>query len=622
MYHEAEKWAKNLSRLARGLKDLPLYYKVLSEPNNGGISPERCYEVLKYAHKGLTKGDPEARIIGLNTSKFDWGRQKVVWGLGGLKYVYAVGVHPYCGPRVGSSKPERAHGIGNLMCMLRLDDMIRQYNNGRPKKIWASEVGYDTTPGEPHAVSWEEQANYMARMVIEFKTMDNFGKIHQHGVTDGYPEQFQFAFFTYFNQPKPLAVAYHSIAERMTGVRWLKTLQTPDNVRTYVCEQKDGRQMLVAWSVDGPDRFALPVPCDSVKMMDLMGVYHELEAQNGILALDLTESPVFIGPAKGKLIADRWVQTSGRYREVRPGEKNKRLLVKVRNDGARPMAGALSCSPPQGLTVEPSPVLVDLPPGAQQECEFTLSAQPDCDAGLYNLAFSFQAAEQLEESLGATSALISVVLPDVNLSAARADEAPRLDGKLEDAVWAKATPITNFIDDDRGFLPELDQSLRLLYDLKGLYVGLWCEKRSGEELRAEHTVRDDPQLWADESIEIFLDPKLDRNTYFQLITNVRGVQADARFEDTQLKKPDWTGAYAWDGQWEARTAETDQYWTAEMFIPWGIVGVEPGKKYRMGLNVSRKYAPVGDSVFHSYTPGGVPVHAVGSYLPVEINLTE
>jgi len=34
--------------------------------------------------------------------------------------------------------------------------------------------------------------------------------------------------------------------------------------------------------------------------------------------------------------------------------------------------------------------------------------------------------------------------------------------------------------------------------------------------------------------------------------------------------------------------------------------------HRMGLNVSRKYAPVGDTVIHSYTPGGIPVHGVTS----------
>jgi len=85
----------------------------------------------------------------------------------------------------------------------------------------------------------------------------------------------------------------------------------------------------------------------------------------------------------------------------------------------------------------------------------------------------------------------------------------------------------------------------------------------------------------------------------------------------------WSPAEAlkWNGEWQARTAETDQYWTAEVFIPWKTVGVEPGKRCRMGLNVSRKHAPVDAVEVQSYTPGGVPVHGVGSYLPLDVDLT-
>ena len=202
LHVEAEKAADAFAELAADLKGQPVYYKILSEPR--GISPERCFLVLKYVAEGLRRGDPDARIIGLNTSKFDWGRQKVVWGLGGLKYVHAVGVHPYCGASLGSVRPERVHGIGNLKSMLRLDDMIRHYNNGEPKMIWASEVGYDTG-----GVTWQQQADFMARMIIEFKTLENFGKVHYHLIQDGVFGQF--GIFTRSTQPKPVAVSFHSL---------------------------------------------------------------------------------------------------------------------------------------------------------------------------------------------------------------------------------------------------------------------------------------------------------------------------------------------------------------------------------------------------------------------------
>jgi len=620
MQAEAEKYADALSELAADLKGLPIYYKILSEPNNSGVSPERCYEVLKYAHKGLTKGDPDAKIIGLNTSKFDWGRQKVVWGLGGLKYVYAVGVHPYCGPSLGSAKPEKVHGTGNLMSMLRLDDMIRRYNNGEPKKIWASEVGYDTRRGKPHAVTWEEQANYMARMVIEFKTMDNFGKIHYHIPVDSAIGHC--GIFTLKWQPKPLAVSFHSVAERMTGVKWLKTLETSENVRAYIFEQKDGRQMLAAWSVEGPDQFTLPVQCDAVELMDLMGVYHAVETPDGVLALDLTESAVFITPSNGELLADRWIQATRRYRQVRTGSKGTAFPVVVKNLRNEPLEGTLRCTPPAGVSIESDAFLVSLEPGQEKDYEFSIDVSSDCAVGLHSLAFRLEADPALPQPLAETSATVSVAQPDVRLSAVRVDQPPRLDGKLDDFVWETAAEITQFLDDNQGYLPELKQRLRVLYDLEGLYVGLWAEKKPGEELRAEYTARDDPNLWRDECVEVFLDPNLDRSNYFHLVANIVGNQSDSLYKDTKRLKQDWSGALKWNGQWEAQTFQTDEYWSAEVFIPWETVGVEPGAKCRMGLNVCRKYAPVGDPVIHSYTPGGVPVHAVGSYLAVEIDLTE
>ena len=270
----ARKAGDAFAAMAADLKGLPIYYKILSEPGNSGISPERCYLVLKYVAEGLRRGDPGARVIGLNTSKFEWSRQQIVWDLGGLEYVHAVGVHPYCGARHGSAKTERVHGIGNLKSMLRLDDLIRRYNKGMPKMIWASEVGYDTD-----GVTWRQQADYVARMVIEFKTMDNFGKVHYHLINDGVFGQF--GIFTESLQPKPLAVSLHSVAERITGVRWLKSLRTEDNIRAYLFEQRDGRQLLVAWSVDGPDAMTLPVACESVERMDLMGAYEQLDNLRG-----------------------------------------------------------------------------------------------------------------------------------------------------------------------------------------------------------------------------------------------------------------------------------------------------------------------------------------------------
>lgn len=617
VHAEASKTTDALAEMAADLRGLPIYYKILSEPGNSGISPERCYLVLKYVAEGLRRGDPDARIIGLNTSKFNWGRQQVVWGLGGLDYVHAVGVHPYCGARHGSAKTERVHGIGNLKSMLRLDDMIRRYNGGEPKMIWASEVGYDTD-----GVTWHQQADYLTRMVIEFKTLDNFGKLHYHMINDGVFGRF--GIFTQSTQPKPLAVALHGVAERITGVRWLKSLHTDDNIRAYLFEQPDGRQMLAAWSVDGPDEMALPTACDSVQMMDLMGVYTQQSELQGVLSLTLTESPVFVAAPAGERLVERWVQAQTRYLEAGVGQRGRTLRVAVTNQSEQQLRGRLSSAVPHGLILSPASHQIDLGPGSRDQYEFTLSVAADCPANLYDAEFAFEADDDEIASLARTTATISVVASDIQLAATlmQTRPAPVVDGKLDDESWMAAEEITGFVDDSQGFVPEVGQSLRLLYDQEGLYVGVRYETVPGQALRAEHTERDDANLWRDECVEVFLNPGGDRDSYFQFIASVAGVQSDLRFVDAKTARRNWDEARQWDGSWQVATTRGEDYWTAELLIPWETVGVAVGASQTIGLNVSRKYAPVGDAVIHSYTPAGIPVHGVESYLPLEVDLTE
>ena len=47
----------------------------------------------------------------------------------------------------------------------------------------------------------------------------------------------------------------------------------------------------------------------------------------------------------------------------------------------------------------------------------------------------------------------------------------------------------------------------------------------------------------------------------------------------------------WDGPWYGRSQETAHGWTAEMFIPWGVVSMPASGDIRnMGLYASRKVA--------------------------------
>lgn len=360
---------------------------------------------------------------------------------------------------------------------------------------------------------------------------------------------------------------------------------------------------------------------ESLEKMDLMGVHSFVDADDGRLALQLTESPVFLTAPQGTLLVDQWVQARSRYLDVPVGHRGRVVTVAVTNRGPRALHGSLVGDTPMGLTVSPSTSAVSLAPGEEKEFEFTLSVAADCPPSLYELLFDLRSDGSLHGALATTTATVSVAFPEVELRATRVSEPPDLDGNLSDDAWQHAVETTAFADDTQGFVPEVKQSLRLLYDLEGLYVGARYQTIPGQELRAEHVERDDANLWRDECLEVFLDPDLDRSTYFQFVANLKGVQSDLKIVDSKMKARDWDESRRWNGRWQVATAEGADHWSAETFIPWETVGVEAGAKQKMGLNVSRKYAPVGDEVIHSHTPGGVPVHGVESYLPVEIDLT-
>ena len=336
---------------------------------------------------------------------------------------------------------------------------------------------------------------------------------------------------------------------------------------------------------------------------------------DGRLKLGLTESPVFVSSVGGTRLVDQWVQVERRYRELRTGSVQTPYVVRVANLGSELLAGTLTCDPPDGITAAEAKQGFEVPPGETRNFTVAIDVAADCEPGLRDLVFALES-----HPLYSSRSMISVVRPETALAPARVAEAPVIDGKLDEEAWQDAKAFTPFLDDTTGFVPLVNQEVRLVYDAKGLYVGMTCRTRAGEALRADHQERDDPLLWQDECVELFLDPDLDRNNYYQFIVNVEGVEGDRKYVDTKTQKPDWEGAGDWDGSMTSATSRTEDRWAVEIHIPWEDVEVEPGRVHRMGINLCRKYAPVGDATIRSYTPSGIQVHGVESYPVVEVDL--
>jgi hypothetical protein len=158
-----------------------------------------------------------------------------------------------------------------------------------------------------------------------------------------------------------------------------------------------------------------------------------------------------------------------------------------------------------------------------------------------------------------TSAGSSASVPTV--AAARLDGAIHLDGTLDEAAWAGATPITRLTqrDPDEGALPTEQTEIRLLMDGDALYVGARLTDGEPRRVRALLTRRDATS--ESDRFTVELDSRFDRLTAFVFEVNPRGVRRDG------VLQPDGTVDYSPDPVWEVGVGQDGSGWSAEIRIP-------------------------------------------------------
>ncbi len=133
-------------------------------------------------------------------------------------------------------------------------------------------------------------------------------------------------------------------------------------------------------------------------------------------------------------------------------------------------------------------------------------------------------------------------------------------------------------------LPTAPTEIVLTYDDECLYARFDC----GDDVApvAQYTDHDGP-VWRDDSVEIFLDPRLDGRSFFHLITNSRR----ARYEEQGRSG----NPGSWDGPWEAIPRQADNGWSVVAVIPFRSLGVpapKPGDTW--GANFGRNDRPQGE----------------------------
>ena len=159
---------------------------------------------------------------------------------------------------------------------------------------------------------------------------------------------------------------------------------------------------------------------------------------------------------------------------------------------------------------------------------------------------------------------------------------------------------TGFIDISRKSLSNWQSDYYLGYDDKNLYVAVVSPVL---DLFRSQVKERDGKVYEDDSIEIFLEPRLSSGECFHFIINSRGTLFDEKNHDP-----------AWNIRDFSYVSKINNHgWTVEMAIPFEWLGVKsPVNDERWRINICRTFPQHG--IYTSISPVTAGYHNIGNFI--------
>ena len=116
--------------------------------------------------------------------------------------------------------------------------------------------------------------------------------------------------------------------------------------------------------------------------------------------------------------------------------------------------------------------------------------------------------------------------------AVRVERAPKMDGTLNDPLWQKAIPISDFRQREpfEGQSATERTEVRVLYTHNDVYFGIVCHDSEPQGVMASQLRRDVSQEF-DDYFEIIIDSRRDRRNAYLFQINPLGTQRDGLLTD-------------------------------------------------------------------------------------------
>ncbi len=216
----------------------------------------------------------------------------------------------------------------------------------------------------------------------------------------------------------------------------------------------------------------------------------------------------------------------------------------------------------------------------------------------------------VEAPSGGPLAGVGILAGRPRITASRATESPRIDGRLDDAVWQRATHVTEFVQQSplEGAPATEDTDVYIAFDDTHLYFGMHAHYSDPGLVRASRVDRDQAGR-GDDMISFYFDTFLDQQRAYVFSLNGYGVQGDSLLEargggggggggrggfSGGGGRGSFTGVprgdRSWDALFESGGTLVDDGWTAELAIPFKSLRYPAvgDRAHRWGFQISRR----------------------------------
>jgi Domain of unknown function (DUF5916)/Carbohydrate family 9 binding domain-like len=188
------------------------------------------------------------------------------------------------------------------------------------------------------------------------------------------------------------------------------------------------------------------------------------------------------------------------------------------------------------------------------------------------------------------------------VTATRADAPIVVDGRVDEPVWDRAVPVSNFYQRERNEgLPASERTeVRVVYDDERLYVGFRCFDRSPELVKARAIFRDE-QGSADDLVSVMIDSYNGDRSAIQFVSNANGLLEDLlqTGETQETRNPDF------DIVWRAEGRFTETGYEVEMAIPFKSLRFAPpapDQEVVFGIGFKRNIPRKNEEMYWPFVP--------------------